>query len=254
MFEFQEVVFAFSLTLLAGLSTVLGVIVINKDKITDNFLAKCLGFSAGVMTYVSFVEIFQKGFNSLSLCKGEKNGYLLTITIFFIGILFMISINKFIPKKLEIDENNLLRLGIISAIAVGIHNFPEGLATFMGALYDIKLGVSVTFAIAVHNIPEGIIVAVPVYAATKSKKKAFYITLLSGLSEPIGALIGFIVFKNIFSELIFGIIFSFIAGVMVFIATNELLPSANNYGDKELVGKSFLLGMIVMSISLYLFM
>ncbi len=254
MFEIKDVLFAFSLTLLAGLSTVLGVFALNKEKITKKFLGKCLGFSAGVMVYVSFVEIFQKGLTKLLISKGEKEGYLLATIIFFIGIFFMVFVNKFIPSEVETNENNLLRLGIISAIAVGIHNFPEGLATFVGALYDPNLGFSVAFAIAVHNIPEGIIVAVPVYVATKSKRDAFLITFLSGISEPIGALIGFILLRNLFSDLMFGVIFSFVSGVMVFIAVNELLPSANSYADKNLVGNSFIVGMILMSFSLYLFM
>ncbi len=255
MFDLENIIFAFSLTILAGISTVLGVVVINKKNITDDFLSKSLGFSAGVMLYVSLIEIFQKGNQNISIYKGDKNGYLFTMIIFLLGIVFMMIIDKFIPHDVEVDkENNLLRLGIISALAVSIHNIPEGLATFASALYDKQLGLSISFAIAVHNIPEGIIIAIPIYTATKSKKQAFIATLLSGLSEPLGALIGFILFKDFFSNFIFGVIFAFVSGIMVYISINELIPCALKYGEKKKVTLSFTIGMLVMGISLYLFM
>ncbi len=254
MFSMSSIFFAFSLTLLAGLSTVAGVLIINKNNITDEFLCKILGFSAGVMLFVSLIEIFQKGLFNLTIYMGDRSGYLATLIIFFLGILFIMLIDKFIPNSIEVEkEKDLLKLGIVSAVALSIHNFPEGLVTFISALYDKNLGFSIALAIAIHNIPEGIIVAIPIYMATKRKKVAFLITLISGLSEPLGALIGFIVFKNIFNEFIFGAIFSFVSGIMVYIVINELLPTAFTYGSKDKVSKSFILGIFIMGISLYLF-
>lgn len=256
MFELENVFFAFLLTILAGLSTIFGVLLLNKKNLSDEFLSLCLGFSAGVMIYVSLVEIFQKGLINFVNFKGEKNGYLYTMFLFFCGILFMILIDKFLPEnKILNKSNNILRLGMISALAVSIHNIPEGLATFVGALYSYDMGVSIAFAIAIHNIPEGIIIAIPVYHATKNKKQAFLATLISGLAEPFGALIGygFLINCDFKIELIFGIVFSFVSGIMVYISVSELLPTANNYGKKENVSMSFIFGMFVMAFSLYLF-
>jgi len=202
----ENILFAFALTLFAGLSTGIGsVIAFFARKFNPRFLAGSLGFSAGVMIYVSLVEIFAKAKDSLVVGYGESTGYWLTVISFFAGIAIIAIIDKLVPSyenpheldyvnkvgqtEEEIKNKKLLRMGLFSALAIGIHNFPEGLATFVGALQDPALGISIAAAIAIHNIPEGIAVSVPVYYATKSKKKAFVLSFTSGLAEPVGALL-----------------------------------------------------------------
>ena len=259
--------FAFALTLFAGLSTGIGsALAFFKIVKKERFLSIALGFSAGVMIYVSFVEIFRKAIHSLTTGYGEPLGYIYATLAFFVGIGLIAFIDKVVPKgenpheirKVEeIDQNgkdrNLLRMGLFSALAIGIHNFPEGLATFVGALQDPTLGISIAVAIAIHNIPEGIAVSVPIYHATKSKKKAFGYSFLSGLSEPIGALIGFIFLRQFFNDSFFGFMFAIVAGIMVFISLDELLPTAEKYGEHHLAVYGLISGMIVMACSLLLF-
>jgi len=146
-----------------------------------------------------------------------------------------------------------MRMGLFSALAIGIHNFPEGLATFMSALSDPTLGISIAIAIAIHNIPEGLAVSAPIFYATKSRRKAFILSFLSGLAEPIGALIGYFVLRSIFNEATFGVIFASVAGIMVYISLDELLPTAEEYGEHHLAIGGLIVGMAVMAISLLLF-
>jgi ZIP family zinc transporter len=146
-----------------------------------------------------------------------------------------------------------MRMGLFSALAIGIHNFPEGLATFMAAVKDPALGISITIAIAIHNIPEGIAVSVPVYYSTKSRKKAFIYSFLSGLSEPVGAIIGFFLLKTIISDAAFGMVFAAVAGIMVYISLDELLPTAEEYAEHHVAITGLIAGMLIMAISLALF-
>jgi ZIP family zinc transporter len=157
-------------------------------------------------------------------------------------------------EEAGVKNQKLLRMGMFTALAIAIHNFPEGLATFAAALTDPALGISIAVAIAIHNIPEGISVSVPIYYATGSKKKAFYYSFLSGLAEPVGAVIGYAILLNFFSDFIFGILFAGVAGIMVFISLDELLPSAQKYGEHHLSIYGLILGMAVMALSLLLFM
>ncbi|HLV30105.1 MAG TPA: zinc transporter ZupT [Chitinispirillaceae bacterium] len=268
-----NILLAFSLTLLAGLSTGIGSAIAFFTKHTNTrFLSFTLGFSAGVMIYVSFVEIFTKARESLILEMGPKNGNILTVCAFFGGILLIALIDKLVPgfenphemhkveelNKIPPDIQNrdsrLLRTGVFTAIAIAIHNFPEGLATFTAALSDPALGISIAAAIAIHNIPEGIAVSIPVYYATKSRKKAFFYSFISGLAEPLGALLGFAIFFTFFSEIMFGVIFAIVAGIMVFISLDELLPSAQKYGEHHLSIYGLIIGMAIMAASLILLM
>ncbi len=248
--------FAFLLTLFAGLSTGIGsFIALKTRKLNYKFLSASLGFSAGVMLYVSFAEILIKGETALVSYYGEFNGLWLTTIGFFIGISTTILIDKLIPNadfKIN-DEKTLLRTGVFTAIAIAIHNFPEGLATFTSAISDPVLGLPITTAIAIHNIPEGIAVAVPIYFATKNKQKAFLYSLFSGITEPIGAVVGYLLFSNFFNDATFGFIFSFVAGMMVYISIGELLPSAKEYDKGHISIYWAVLGMLVMAISLLLF-
>ena len=144
-------------------------------------------------------------------------------------------------------------MGLFSALAIAIHNFPEGLATFMGALTDPTLGISIAVAIAIHNIPEGIAVSVPIYYATKNRKKAFWLSFSSGLAEPVGALLGYFILRHVFNDSMFGVIFAGVAGIMVYISLDELLPTAEEYGEHHIAIGGLIAGMAVMAISLLLF-
>lgn len=261
----SNIIFAFSLTLFAGLSTGIGSALAFYTKQTNKkFLSAALGFSAGVMIYVSFVEIFVKARESLSLIYGDTGGLLVTTISFFSGIALIAIIDKFVPTgenphelrdvkdmKKSVDENaELMRMGVFSALAIGIHNFPEGLATFISALQDPSLGISIAIAIAIHNIPEGIAVSVPIYFATGSKRKAFKYSFLSGLSEPVGAIVGYFLLMNFFDEKLFGLIFAAVAGIMVYISLDELLPTAEKYGEHHIAIYGMIGGMLLMAISL----
>jgi ZIP family zinc transporter len=228
-----------------------------------------LGFSGGVMIYVSLVEIFFKAKSSLVTELGESPGYWVTVISFFGGMALIAVIDKLVPemgnphelRKVEDAEtpiNNtkrskLMRLGLFSALAIAIHNFPEGLATFTAVIKDPRLGIAIAVAIAIHNIPEGIAVSVPVYYACGSKRKAFRLSFLSGLAEPVGALIGYLILLPFFNDIIFGILFASVAGIMVFISIDELLPAAREYGKAHLSLYGLISGMIIMAISLILF-
>lgn len=257
--------FALGLTIFAGLSTGVGSLMAFLSKeFNHKFLAGALGFSAGVMIYVSFVEIFVKARTSLALVYGDKLGYIYTTIGFFAGIAIIAIIDRLVPSyenphelRTSADEpkkkNKLMRMGIFSALAIAIHNFPEGLATFVAGLQDPSLGISIAVAIAIHNIPEGLAVSAPIYYATKSKRKAFGLSFLSGLAEPIGALIGYVILKSFFSESAFGFIFAGVAGIMVYISLDELLPTAEEIGEHHVAIYGLISGMIVMSLSLLLF-
>ena len=264
----SNVAVAFLITLFAGLATGIGSLIAFLAKNTNKkFLSISLGFSAGVMIYVSMIEIFSKAKDSLVLALGEKSGNYITVISFFAGMFLIAIIDKFVPsgenphevKALPLegkDEKNtdaLLRTGVFTALAIGIHNFPEGLATFVSALGDMKIAIPIAVAIAIHNIPEGIAVSVPIYYATGDKKKAFIYSFLSGMSEPIGAIVGYVFLRNYFNDLTFGIIFAMVAGIMVFISLDELLPAAKEYGEHHLSIYGLILGMIVMAVSLLLF-
>lgn len=266
--ELTNIMIAFGLTLFAGLSTGIGsALAFFTKKTNKKFLSISLGFSAGVMIYVSFVEIFLKAKDTLTLEYGYTKGYWITTIAFFGGIAFIALIDNLVPsfenphevKKVKDMEDNskgkgdLYRMGLFSALAIGIHNFPEGLATFTSALKDPSIAIPITVAIAIHNIPEGISVSVPIYYATGDKKKAFYYSFLSGLAEPIGALVGFVLLRNIFNDTLFGIIFAAVAGIMVFISLDELLPAAREYGEHHLSIYGLIAGMMVMALSLLMF-
>lgn len=256
-----DVLFALSLTILAGLATGVGSVIALFAKTTNTkFLAGSLGFSAGVMIYVSMIEIFQKARTYLSMDLGDNMGYYIAVLSFFAGIVFIGLVDYFVPSaegdigNLKDDRSNALkRMGLMTALAISIHNFPEGLTTFTSALKDPHLGIAIAVAIAIHNIPEGIATSVPIYYSTQSKKKAFCISFFSGLTEPLGAIIGFLILKPFFSDTVFGILFGFIAGIMVFISIEELLPMAREYEKSKVTIIGTVLGMAIIAVSLLLF-
>lgn len=268
--EWNTILFALGITMFAGLATGVGSALAFFTKQTNTrFLSVSLGFSAGVMIYVSLVEIFVKARTELVGVYGEKEGYWYTVIAFFAGIALIGIIDKLIPsaenphelKSVEdigkgedhLKSKKLMRMGLFTALAIGIHNFPEGLATFTAALTSPELGIAIAVAIAIHNVPEGIAVSVPVYYATGSKRKAFWLSFSSGLAEPVGAIVGYLILMPFLSPTIFGVLFAGVAGIMVFISLDELLPSAEKFGEHHLSIYGLIAGMIVMAVSLLLF-
>ncbi|RST77022.1 zinc transporter ZupT [Siminovitchia acidinfaciens] len=265
----ENILFAFALTLFAGLSTGIGSLLAFFTKRTNTkFLSIALGFSAGVMIYVSLVEIFVKAKDALVSEIGMTNGYWATICGFFGGMLLIALIDHAIPaignphevKSVEdVDAGpsseefqKLRKMGMFTALAIAIHNFPEGIATFTSALQDPALGVAIAIAVAIHNIPEGIAVAIPIFYATGNRKQAFKLSFFSGLSEPIGALAAFLILMPFLNGIVFGIVFAAVAGIMVFISLDELLPAAQKYDEAHLSIYGMMAGMAVMAVSLVL--
>lgn len=269
--DVNSILLAFGLTTLAGLSTGIGsALAFFVRRTNPRILSLALGFSAGVMIYVSFVEIIPKARESLQSGLGEIPGAWAAVGAFFGGMALIGLIDKLIPayenpheahriedlgrEEQKREYAGLYRTGVLTALAIAIHNFPEGLATFTATLEDPNLGLPIAVAIAIHNIPEGVAVSVPLYYATGSRKKAFTLSFLSGLAEPAGALIGFLLFMPFFNPFTFGILFAGVAGIMVFISLDELLPSAEEYGEHHLAIIGLIAGMAVMALSLLSFL
>jgi zinc transporter, ZIP family len=265
----HTILFAFGLTLFAGLSTGIGsALAFFANRTNTRFLSLALGFSAGVMIYVSLVEIFAKAREALETVYPDQTAYLWTVVFFFVGMGVIALIDRMIPshenphevRKVEEmlhvpngqQDPKLMRMGMMTALAIAIHNFPEGLATFTAALSDPGLGVAIAIAVAIHNIPEGIAVSIPIFYATGSRKKAFWYSFASGLAEPVGAIVGFLILLPFMGPAVFGGLFAAVAGIMVFISLDELLPTARKYGDHHLPVYGLIAGMFVMAMSLVL--
>ena len=262
------------LTILAGISTGIGSIIDFLCKHTNRkFVSLSLGFSAGVMIYVSFVEIFQEAQSILVSFLGNRKGSWTAVLAFFGGILLIAIIDKLVPseenphemkrvedeevqvvpKKTDNKDHSLMRMGLFTALAIAIHNFPEGLATFVSALQEPEVAIPIVVAIAIHNIPEGIAVSVPIYQATGDRKKAFIYSFASGLAEPLGAIVGWFILLPFMNDIVYGCVFAAVAGIMVFISFDELLPAAEEYGEHHLSIYGLISGMVVMAVSLLLF-
>lgn len=252
----EKVIAAFVLTIFAGLSTGIGSAIayfIRKPKTI--YLSFSLGLSAGVMIYISFMELLPDAVESVGEIRAP--------VIFFAGIALIALIDLFIPETQnphdykQFDETaepqatqGLMRTGLLTALAIGIHNFPEGLATFGTTISDVRLGIFIAIAIAIHNIPEGLSVSVPIFYATGNKKKAFIYSFLSGLAEPMGACLGFLILLPFLSEPVLASLLAFVAGIMVYISLDELLPMAHRFGHAHTVILGIVLGMLIMAISL----
>ena len=263
---------AFGLTLLAGLATGAGSTIAFFSKRTNpRLLSVALGFSAGVMIYVSFTEVLREASASLVQAMGSARGTWMSAFSFFLGIGVAALIDRLVPAPANphaarrseemagspVDaahhrDLRLMRMGLLSAIVIAVHNVPEGLAVFISALQNPTLGFVVAFAVAIHNIPEGVAIAVPIYWATGSRKKAFVYSFLSGLAEPAGAIIGYLLLRPFFTDKVFGILFGAVAGIMVFISLDELLPTAREYGEHHLSMYGLVGGMIFMALGLLL--
>lgn len=280
---------ALLLTLGAGLATGIGgAVIMFVKRFSSKFLSASLGFSAGVMILISLVELFPEAQHALSGIYGEKLGLLYTLLAFFGGMGVIALIDNLVPSyenphevnELTIEVHNsavgieggesaqikpqqagksmaeskkLMRLGLLSSIVIAVHNFPEGLATFVTAMDDPKLGISIAFAIALHNIPEGIAVAIPIYYATKKRLKAVWNATLSGLAEPLGGLLGYLLLSQLLSDSFMGIILASVAGIMVYISLDELLPTAESYGAHHVAIIGVITGMAFMGFGMLLF-
>lgn len=253
MYETSTILFAFALTLAAGISTGIGgAIAVVKNRPGPVFMATSLGLSAGVMLYVSFMEILPKAMEAIG-------GW--AVAGFFAGIALILVIDRLVPEDVNPHEplqlqanarSRFLKTGIFTATAIAIHNFPEGLATFIAALEQPGIAVGIAVAIAVHNIPEGIAVAIPLREATGSRWKAFAAATASGLAEPIGALVGFALLMPVMGPEALGFVFAAVAGVMVFISLDKLLPTAVVTGRHHAAVYGLIGGMAIMAISLLL--
>jgi len=260
---------ALGLTALAGLCTGIGGLAsVVPRRASGPFLSVSLGFSAGVMLYVSFMEIMPKALAALTGAAGEVAGAWAAGAAFFAGILVIGLIDRLVPEPInphepgavlhpdagmEMRRRKMLKTGTVTALAIGIHNFPEGFATFVAGLTDLQVALPVALAIALHNIPEGVAVAVPIREATGSRRKAVRWSFISGLSEPAGALIGFALLMPFMNDFTLGVTFAAVAGIMVFISLDELLPTAREYGRHHLAMYGLVASMAVMAVSLLLF-
>lgn len=252
-FESSQIIIAFALTLFAGLATGIGSLVAFLTKRTNtNFLSTTLGFSAGVMIYISFMELVPEAANVL-------NDWQLVLS-FFGGIGLIAIIDFLIPENEnpheihlaeDMEKNSRLkRMGIMLALSIAIHNFPEGIAAFMSGMNSLEVGIPIALAIAIHNIPEGIAVSVPIYHSTGSREKAFWYSFLSGLAEPVGALVAILILFPFWSPMLEGVVLAGVSGIMVYISIDELLPGAERFGKHHLSILGFIAGMAVMAVSL----
>lgn len=252
---------ALGISLLAGLSTGFGgLIVALKRSPGATFLAGALGFSAGVMVYISFVELLPEGIDGLAEA-GAARAELWGTVAFFAGIAVIACIDRLVPEeinpheepsRLGVSKARMRNVGVLSAIAIAIHNFPEGFATFAVALADPAMAIPLAIAIAIHNIPEGIAVAVPLREATGSRRNAAWWATLSGLAEPLGAIVGYLLLRPFLGPQTLGLTFAAIAGIMVFVSLDKLLPTAIQTGKNHATIYGMIAGMAVMAVSLLL--
>ncbi|EOH2510758.1 zinc transporter ZupT, partial [Campylobacter jejuni] len=284
---FEQIFIAMLLTLFAGFSTAIGSIIAFFSRKDDlRVLSLGLGFSAGVMIYISFMEILPTALKDFKNYYNSHWAELLGLACFFGGILISLLIDKLIPEDVnphepkedlselkicplpqkgqnppkfhpgeklhQINTKALKRTGIFTALAIAIHNFPEGFATFISSLDNLTLGIAIAIAVAIHNIPEGLAVSLPIYHATGDKKKAFIYSALSGFAEPLGAFVGALILLPFIGDLTLAISFAVIAGIMVFISLDELLPAAKTYDKAHDSLYGLIAGMAIMALSLNL--
>lgn len=248
----KNVVYSLLISSFAGISTLLGGLVVYfKFKDKNSFIAFALSFSLSVMISLSIFELLPDSFITLSSRFGLLVGIIFTSVMFLVGKFLVTKINK----KLALLQNkdNLYRVGLLSMIALMLHNFPEGIATFMASYNDLSAGISLGIAIMLHNIPEGISISVPIYYATGSKKRGVIYSLISGLAEPLGAILAFIVFKNYINDITIALVLVIVAGIMITISINEMLPEVNSYNKKNISILGMIIGVILVIVNLLLF-
>lgn len=247
----NQVTYAFLITTLAGLSTMIGSLLIFYKKKTINIIIASLAFAAGVMICVSITDLIPESINLLKETFYFIPTVLISLIFIVVGILLSMGIDKYLPENK--DNGKLYRVGIISMLAIILHNIPEGIATFMASNTNISLGISLAIAIALHNIPEGISISIPIYYATNSRFKALGYTFLSGMSELLGAIITYLFLSKLINPIFMGMLFSVIAGIMMHIAIYELIPTSLNYKNKKLTFIFFLIGVGVMLLNHFIF-
>lgn len=252
----NSTLFSFLLTSIAGFSTLVGsVLIFIKSKKAKTIIASSLAFASAVMITVSFTDLIPESIHMLKNIYPVFPSYIIMFLFINVGIILSFLIDKYLPdQKLEGKRGNLYKIGIISMLAIILHNIPEGMATFMASNTDKSLGIALTIAIALHNIPEGISISVPIYYSTNSRKKALLYTFISGLSELFGALITFLFLRPYINDRIMGILFAIIAGIMLHIAIYELLPTSFRYKMKKISICFFIIGIIFMMINHLLFL
>lgn len=257
--------FALSLTFLAGSATFIGAVLATMKKFTSRrAMAISLGFSAGAIIYVSMTDILGKSLDSFSAIHDDsKIGYGMMAIAFFIGVGLMAVVDRLIPTDINLDDQEgkvesntalrrkLMRGGLFIGLALCLHNFPEGFLVFMTAYEDPSVGLAVAVALAIHNIPEGIAIAGPLYAATKKKVRSIAIATATGIAEPIGAILGFLLLRDILNDTVFGWVFGVVAGMMIFICINEILPAAQRFASNQRqTTYGFIAGMAVLAVSI----
>lgn len=258
----KAAILSLGLTTIVGLTMGLGSLVsFLKDESNKRFFSLSLSFAAGIMIYVSFMAILPEGSHILEEKLGGV-GKFVALAGFFGGMIIIALIEKWVHKygghhhghgHNDEDDSHLSKLGLMSAVAIAIHNLPEGLTIFTAGIKDITMAIPIALAIILHNIPLGIAISVPIYHSTGSKKKAFLYTTLVGLFQPLGGLIGYLLFANLPTELFFGVLFTIVAGIMVFVSLDQLLPSAQKDEDHHVSVYGAIAGMLVMALSLSLF-
>ena len=240
---------------IAGLSTVLGSLVIFKKWERENinkFITFCLSLSLIIMIGISITELIPEASYAILTEYKLAKGIIISLLVFTIGILSVYLINKKIEKSSSSDLD-LYRLGVLSMLALMLHNLPEGIVTFLSSYQDMQLGLKISVAIMLHNIPEGISIAVPIYYATGSKKEAVKKTFISGLAEPLGAILAFLFLRNFITDTMIGLILIFVAGLMITLSIHELLPKALNYHENTYILLGFLIGIILLIINHFVF-
>ena len=256
---------ALILTMIAGLATGIGgLFVLAKKEINSKVLSIALGFSGGVMLYISFMEIIRESEGYFLETQTERNALIFAALSFFGGIAIMWLIDRLVPDGTNPHEfsyvnsstnhnHKLMKSGILTAAAIAIHNFPEGIAAFSTASTDFSIGLPLALAIAVHNIPEGIVVAVTIFKSTGKRKTAFLWALISGLAEPVGGILGYLLLSPFMGNMTLGVILGIVAGIMVYISIDELLPLAHEYGEEHTSIFGIIIGMAVIAATLLVF-
>lgn len=252
-----QAIYALLLSVIAGMATLIGAIIVIFTKAENKkFTSAALGFASGIMISVSMLELFSTSNDLITSGSNSFLGPIIATSSLAIGMLITFFINHFVQDDNEsLDninyspKNKLFSVGIISMLAIALHNFPEGIATFMSSYGNTTLGISITLAIALHNIPEGITVALPIFLSTNNKKKAFLYTFLSGITEPVGALLAYFVLRFFLTDLILGVIFGVVAGIMIYIAIDDLIPSSRKYGYDKIALFFTLLGICIMPLT-----
>lgn len=247
----SNVTLSLLISFLAGISTFIGgLVVFIKFKDKNKFLAFSLSFSLSVMLSISVFELIPESIMTLLNKMSFLLAFLSGLLMFVLGKILVSKINY---KTHLLSGNSLYRVGVLSMIALMIHNFPEGIATFMASYNDISTGISLGIAIMLHNIPEGISIAVPVYYATGSKKRGLFLTFISGLAEPLGAFVSYILLKNYINDVTISLVLILVAGIMMSLAIDEMIPEVNKYNNKVISIIGMILGLVLVLINLYLF-